>query len=250
VCDRIARPGNYAAGNAFLDGLVAYRRGRNLPATSINWGPWAESGMAAQASRDTQLSSRGMHLLPGDEALEVLSRIIQAQVPQAAVMSVNWSDLIRAMGGNVPPILREVATTIEMGADEGSAEDRAFREALLAMQPAERHDKLVSFFANQLANIMGMVAADVDVVAPLNTMGMDSLMAIELKNKIERRLQTTLPMSALIHEPSVNSLAAYLADNYGQDAAEESGETETMTRTDRPSAVAGPHSGSSIPSDA
>ncbi len=234
---------NYATGNAFLDGMVGYRRSLDLPATSINWGPWADSGMAAEAGRDSQLSGRGMQLLPSGESLELMSQLIGQRARQVVVMNVNWGELVRAMGGKVAPILRVVAAGVESGGEETSSEDRTFRESLLTMPVGERMEKLVAFFSNQLAQIMGMEVPDVDVVSPLSTMGMDSLMAIELKNKIERRLQTSLPMSVLIHEPSVNSLADYLANNFGGDSetAAEIAVEDSSIRADEPSRVVGPH---------
>ena len=177
--------------------------------------------MAAEAGRDENVSGRGMTLLPADKALEVMGELLQSPAPQTAVMSVSWADLLRNAGGKVPALLREVAADVELSAGSDTAEDKAFREALLGMDTESRRTALIDFFNDQLSKIMGMDPADIDVVQPLNAMGLDSLMAIELKNKIERRLQTTLPMSAFLHDPSVSSLADYLAENYGKDPAEE-----------------------------
>ena len=215
---------NYAAGNAFLDGMAQYRQSQGLPAISINWGPWAESGMAAEAGRDENVSGRGMTLLPADKALEVLGQLLQTRASQVAVMSVNWADLLRSAGGKIPALLRDVAADVELAVASDTAEDKAFREDLLKMGTEQRRTALVEFFNGQLSKIMGMDPDDIDIVQPLNAMGLDSLMAIELKNKIERRLQTTLPMSAFLHDPSVSSLADYLAENYGKDPAEEAEE--------------------------
>ncbi|MEM8680278.1 MAG: acyl carrier protein, partial [Planctomycetota bacterium] len=146
--------------------------------------------------------------------------LLRAAVTQAAVMSVNWSDLLRNAGGRIPALLREVAADVEVAVASDSAEDRAFRDDLLKMGTEQRRTALVAFFNQQLSKIMGMDPDDIDIVQPLNAMGLDSLMAIELKNKIERRLQTTLPMSAFLHDPSVSSLADYLAENYGKDPGE------------------------------
>ena len=234
---------NYAAGNSFLDEMVAYRQGLGLPATSINWGPWADSGMAAEAGRDSQLSGRGMRLLPADKSLDFLSDFLRNKADRIVVMNVDWSELIRAMGGKISPLLREVASGMEGGPEEASAEDRAYRQTLVDMSVDQRREKLIGFFAQQMAQIMGMELADVDVISPLNSMGMDSLMAIELKNKIERRLQTSLPMSVLIHEPSVTSLADYLAENFGGEVeSDKPAAAANEIRTDGANRVVGPHS--------
>ena len=222
---------NYAAGNAFLDGMAAYRRSRGLTATSINWGPWADSGMAAEAGRDQQLSGRGMQLLPADEALDMLGHLIRSDSPRTVVASVSWADLLRAMGNHVPPLLRTLAADVELGTSDDSAEDKVLRRELLEMNIDQRRVCLVEFFTGELARIMGMEPADIDTVQPLNAMGMDSLMAIELKNKIERRLQVNLPMSAFLHEPSVSSLAEFLAEDYGKQASSASQEQSTVEPT-------------------
>jgi myxalamid-type polyketide synthase MxaB len=222
VAALLGSPGqcNYAAGNAFLDAMAAYRRSLGLSAISINWGPWADAGMAASGGRDQQLAGRGMALLPPASALHVLEKLLLSPASQTAVMSVSWPDVLSATDGRIPPLLRQLVTASQLVSGEDRAEDRAFRQSLLALETEERNEKLIEFFTSELARIMGMEQSDIDVVQPLNTMGLDSLMAIELKNKIERRLQTTLPMSVFLHEPSVSSLASYLARTYGREVEE------------------------------
>ncbi len=213
---------NYAAGNAYLDGLAAHRRDQGLPATSINWGPWADSGMANDAGLEEQLASRGMGMLPAQPALDLMGDLIATGYPQTAVMIVHWPDLVRASGGAVPPFLHVVTEGIELGTHGGdSAEDRAFRQSLLSLDVAGRMKKLSTFFGGQLAKIMGLPAEDIDVTTPLSSMGLDSLMAIELKNKIESQLQMSLPMAVFMNEPSVATLAKYVSEHFGQEPAED-----------------------------
>ena len=71
--------GNYAAGNAFLDALAHARRAQGLPATAINWGPWADAGMAAEAGRGDAVKSRGMGLIPPDAGLELLGKLLRSR---------------------------------------------------------------------------------------------------------------------------------------------------------------------------
>ncbi len=219
---------NYAAGNAYLDGLAAHRCDAGLPATSINWGPWAHSGMAKDAGLEEQLASRGMGMLPAQPALNLMGDLIATGYPQTAVMMVHWPDLVRASGGSVASLLKIVTEGIELGTHGGdSAEDRALRKSLANLSVPEREVKLCGFFAAQLAHIMGLEVEDIEVATPLNTMGLDSLMAIELKNKIESQLQMALPMAVFMNEPSVASLAKYVSENFGQEASEDAEQEAT-----------------------
>jgi acyl carrier protein len=67
---------------------------------------------------------------------------------------------------------------------------------------------------------MGMELEDIEVATPLNAMGLDSLMAIELKNKIESQLQMSLPMAVFMNEPSVATIADYVSENFGKEPSE------------------------------
>ena len=210
---------NYAAGNLFLDSMAAYRRSQGLPAVSINWGPWADSGMAAEAGRDNQLEGRGMGLLPSNKAFEVLGMILRHPQGQPVVMSVRWQDMLKAGGGAVPPLLRVVAPDAATTRVD-SAEDRAFRGKLAEQTVEERLHTLQEFFTDELASIMAMEVEDIDISVPLSNMGLDSLLAIELKNKIEGRLKVVLPMALFMQEPSINMLAEHVAENYGESSTE------------------------------
>jgi NADPH:quinone reductase-like Zn-dependent oxidoreductase/acyl carrier protein len=211
---------NYAAGNAYLDGIAAMRQSQGLPAVSINWGPWANSGMATEEGREEQLANRGMGMLPAQESLDVMGDLIAKNAEATAVMSVNWANLVRASGNNIAPLLTDVAAGVEIGNRGDSAEDRAFRQMISEMSVKDRNVKLSEFFAGQLARIMGMELEDIEVATPLNAMGLDSLMAIELKNKIESQLQMSLPMAVFMNEPSVATIADYVSENFGKEPSE------------------------------
>lgn len=220
----LGNPGqaNYAAGNAFLDGLAEYRRRQGLPALSVNWGPWGGSGMAAAAGIDAQLRARGLYPLDPRMSLDVLERLITARQSNVAVANVHWPDLLKSLGSRTPALLRDLATVSEAETAESAGVDQAFRDELLSADDETRQARLRDYFAEELARIMGIANSDLDLEQPLNEIGMDSLLASELKNNLERRLAFTLPMAAFLERPSVASLAAHAAKALGSATAEAS----------------------------
>ncbi len=204
--------GNYAAGNAALDALAHFRRSQGLPATSINWGPWAGSGMAgdsfADVDRNAGIQSRGMDLLPTDLGLDLMGDLITAGTTQTTVMDVYWESLLRLLGNRRLSALDDMAEEHGDGQAAGSAVDHAFRNQLFETEPHGRVPMVRDFIQAELARIMSFEPDQLDVDQPLTAFGLDSLMALELKNNLESRLAFSLPMAKLLEGPSITSLAA------------------------------------------
>ncbi|EMB16809.1 type I polyketide synthase [Rhodopirellula europaea] len=211
---------NYAAANSFLDSLAEYRRDKGLPATSIAWGPWAESGMAATEDRSSQLESRGMRLLPANACLQTMQQLIDAGDRYVAVMDVDWPAMTKSMRRS-RPFFAEFADRSDVdGKASVDQVDHEFRSQLSGVSESERTDRLRQYFASELARLMGWEADQIDVKQKLSELGMDSLIAMELKNNLEQRLAITIPMSALVESPSINSLVDHVVSQFGDEDGE------------------------------
>ncbi len=209
---------NYAAGNAFLDALAAYRRSRGLPAVAINWGPWSGAGMAIEAGHSEQIEARGMHLIEPELALKVLDHLLDCSPTNVAVIDADWQRVASSMGNRRPPLLAQVFAHLDEAATStAQSVDRRFLERLDSAPPEQRVPLLRSYFAEELARIMGVDAEELDPDQPLGAVGLDSLMAMELKNNLESRLAFTLPIARFMESPSLNSLAEVAAELIGGD---------------------------------
>jgi amino acid adenylation domain-containing protein len=220
VASLLGSPGqsNYAAANAFLDGLAHHRRAMGLAGLTVHWGPWAGGGMAAADGHEADRAARGFDPLQPAAALAALETQMQRGTLELGVMNARWADLKRQAHGRVPPLLREVVPPDDMPAHEPSAPSE-LRLQVAAADTAARRVLLADFFADELARIMGLDASKLDRETPLNSLGLDSLMAIELKNNIETRLQIVLPMARFMEGPSVAVLAERVAEIFGDEQA-------------------------------
>jgi acyl transferase domain-containing protein/acyl-CoA synthetase (AMP-forming)/AMP-acid ligase II/acyl carrier protein len=205
--------GNYAAANAFLDSLAHFRRAQGLPAVSICWGPWAEVGMAAElAERSSrQWTPEGVTPLQVDRGLEALGRLLGAAGAQVGVLPVDWSRFLTQLPpGHLPPLLAEVA----QGAGGPVAPGEfALLAELEAAPAAERRERLVAHVQSQTAIVLGLKPGDLpDPEQGFFEMGLDSLMAIELKNRLAGTVGRTLPATIAFQHPTVAALAQHLLD--------------------------------------
>jgi NAD(P)-dependent dehydrogenase (short-subunit alcohol dehydrogenase family)/acyl carrier protein len=209
VASILGSPGqsNYAAANAFLDGLAAYRRAQGLPALSINWGPWAEVGMAARLGEE-KLAGRGVRPMAPAQAIEAMRRLIEADATQAAVIDADWETVVGLYPAGPPALLKELAATPQ----KRPRGDRELRRRVEATPPEMRRAMLQAYFLEQIARVMEMESDKIDPDQPMNTLGLDSLMAIELKNGIESSLSISLPMAKFLEGPSAAQLSEMVVD--------------------------------------
>jgi acyl transferase domain-containing protein/acyl-CoA synthetase (AMP-forming)/AMP-acid ligase II/acyl carrier protein len=217
IASIIGSPGqsNYAAGNAFLDALAQHRRSRNLSAVSINWGPWSQVGMAARDGQPSRLAATGLQSIEPATGLDILGHALESNAAQIGVLPIEPSSWNRfAPGGQAPPYMAELAKAAESPATAAPVPvvSSLDRSALLAAHPDDWQSILESQLRDQTSRVLKMSPAALDIEQPLSNLGIDSLMAIELKNRIEADLGATVPMVKFLEGPSVRELSAFLAE--------------------------------------
>ncbi|WP_042696543.1 SDR family NAD(P)-dependent oxidoreductase, partial [Azospirillum sp. B506] len=226
----------YAAANAFLDGLARLRRARGLPALSINWGPWATTGLAANARTEGILDRLGLAAIDPALCLHAFDTLVARDVPQAGIASV---DPVRLRAGlpllGTSPLLASLlpaslAAGSDAGPAQGSDETDQLARAIRSADGGQAKAALVERYLQiRLARALGRPAEAVAVDQPLNRMGLDSLMALEMRGAVLRHLGMTISIIRLLRGPTLAELARELAEDVGGTAADEVTTTEPRT---------------------
>ncbi len=211
-----AGQGNYAAANAFLDALAWHRRALGLPALTVNWGYLGEVGYLARRSElGERLERQGVLSFTVRQALALLERAMQRRHVQVSAMRVEWSRW-RGLGvtGRVSPRFAHLCGPSEAEALRGPGADGAppGGETILAADPADRPNLLEALLRDKVARVLGTSPDRLDGEKPLLQLGIDSLMAVELRNWLEGQLRVDLPIVELMRSPSVSGLAELLAE--------------------------------------
>jgi NAD(P)-dependent dehydrogenase (short-subunit alcohol dehydrogenase family) len=211
-----AGQGNHAAANAFMDALAFHRRALGLPALSINWGIWSEIGAAARRNVGERLE-HGMRTFSPQQGLEVFERVLQPGWTQVGVMPVNWPQFMRQFSGDhEPPFLAALMSEVRQRGQSSEPVERE-PDALQQLEqalPNQRHKLLLEYIRDQALKVLGLEASQrVDYKQPLADFGLDSLMAVELRNLLGRglRLSRSMPATLLYDYPTISELANYMA---------------------------------------
>jgi acyl transferase domain-containing protein/surfactin synthase thioesterase subunit/acyl carrier protein len=210
ILSLIGSPGqsNYTAANAFLDALTEHRRAAGLPAVTLNWGPWADTGLATVSGRRGEAiwKSRGTRYIPPDRGIEVLEHILRRNVGHAAVTITDWREFLQQFSTPIP-FYEELAkgagsspTRRKTGRDP-----RATRALIDSAQGGKRRKLIIESVGQEVADLLGL-GASVDLDRPLSELGLDSLMSVSLVNRLEPALGVLIPMAKLLKGPSVEEL--------------------------------------------
>ncbi len=206
--------GVYPAANAELDALAQARHRVGLPALSVAWGAWAESGMAAElAARGfAGWKARGLGTLSSDTAFTALERLLRERAVHAAVMDVHWARFMANLPAGVDPAFYgSLAPTPGVGSGTGSGERRGAVVSRLRATPAsQRRDALIAHLRERALHVLGQPASmAIDAAVPLREVGLDSLMAVELRNALSASTGRALPATLLFDYPRLDALAGY-----------------------------------------
>ena len=201
---------NHSAANAFLDSLSFYRKSRGLPALSINWGVWSEIGSAADKGADKIEKIPGLGLIDPKRGIRALDSIFSSGRSQVGIFPMDWNKFTGKFKNSFTKYfaVHEKTQTPET---EINIEE-SFTARLEAADDQEQMDLLINYFKEVISEIMGLDTSDLDNEQPLNTMGLDSLMAIELKNKVNMELGVDLNLVRYMEETGIIHLAAELKE--------------------------------------
>ncbi|MEU6392296.1 type I polyketide synthase [Streptomyces sp. NPDC046939] len=231
--------GAYAAANAVLDALAERRRAEGLPATSLAWGPWAGDGMAAE-SGGRRRGQGAMTALDPRTALSALGAALDAGVTTELIADADWNRFVPAFTTARPSALLAPLTptrpTAETRESEGPGNDLRAKAAGLSRDAGQR---LVLEEVQRLAaQMLGHDGPEqVGAERPFRDLGVDSLIAVELRNVLASVSGVALPATAVFDHPTPEALAAHI---YGELFEDDTSTTPTtVAAVDEPVAIVG-----------
>ncbi|MFE0801340.1 SDR family NAD(P)-dependent oxidoreductase [Streptomyces sp. NPDC058812] len=196
--------GAYAAANAWLDEFTSWRRAQGLPATCVNWGPWAEVG------RGTGMAERGYAMIAPAEGIAALERVLSHDRDRTAYTPVDMARWLESY-----PATARTAFFAELAASAVGADSAGTRSVLLdslreTSCPQQRQQILQPQVVEHISAVLRLETDRFDANTSLVTLGLDSLMAIALRNRLQRELALEIPTTVMWTHPTASALTRYL----------------------------------------
>ncbi|TRW90368.1 SDR family NAD(P)-dependent oxidoreductase [Candidatus Methylobacter oryzae] len=220
--------GNYAAANAFQDALAHQRRLQGLPALSIDWGPWGEVGMAARlsANNNNHWQAQGVEAMSPQTALQALSQLMIVSAAQVGVMQVDWPKFSRHYPSALLNGLAKIQTP--------QKPEPSFIDRLNALPAEQQHDYLNDWLREQICTVLALPKSTlIDPRERLFDFGLDSLMAVELKNRLDNATAKKLRSTLIFDYPTLEALAKHLAEQVLAAGDKKPEQAAGQTLTDR-----------------
>ena len=208
---------NHAAANAFLDQLAGHRRALGLPGQAIAWGAWSEIGEAAEQREriEQRRAALGGRWFTPQQGIKALEQLVRQDATTSVVMSMDWSVFAEAVEDR-PPFLEDLlsSATDEQADDAASSEDLMSR---LRNAPATEQEEVLAGFLQQEVQAVLRLNATPAPTVEFSDLGMDSLMAVELRNRINRGFagEYVASNTVVFDYPSIMGLARHLAGELG-----------------------------------
>jgi acyl transferase domain-containing protein/acyl carrier protein len=197
---------SYAAANAGLDALAHDRRARGLPATSIAWGLWGDTAFTTGERGQrvaAELGRQGLRPFSPEQGARLLLALIGCDAPAVSVLPIDWAAFRRARRDRGLPLYRELL---------GTAGDSGALEPITAVAtPEERRRAVEKIVRDCVGRVLQISPARLDASRSFGSMGLSSLLAVELRNRLESALGQSLPATLAFNYPTVAALSGHLA---------------------------------------
>uniref|UniRef100_UPI0012EAE1E8 type I polyketide synthase n=1 Tax=Actinokineospora pegani TaxID=2654637 RepID=UPI0012EAE1E8 len=240
-----AGQGNYAAANAFLDGLVAARRAAGLPGLSLAWGLWEQStGLTAQLSDvdKARMSRGGVLALTQAEGLDILDTSL-ALAPALLVpikLDLRAVRADAASGGGVPHLLRGLVRAGRRTARAAAGDAGGLVRRLAGLPAAEQEAVLLTIVQAEAGGVLGFSGPELaQGTRGFSDIGFDSLTAVELRNRLSAATGVKLPATLVFDYPTPVALARHLREELGDSVSGAPAATAVAVDPDEPIAIVG-----------
>ncbi len=223
---------NYAAANTFLDSLAHHRQSLGLPALSLNWGPWADAGMVAELDERSQnrMADQGLTQISPEIGLQMMADAMTQSRPQVGVVPIDWGKFMTSASGQASGASLPLLSALKPAATEPTACAHSdVLQQLARSEAGDRAQMLAAYLQLQLAKVMGFSSPKaINPNEQFGDLGMDSLMAVEFSNRLQKNLNYPIPQTLTFDYPTVNALAGYLSEKISPELASVQAETSVL----------------------
>jgi acyl transferase domain-containing protein/NADPH:quinone reductase-like Zn-dependent oxidoreductase/acyl carrier protein len=196
---------NHVAANTFLDALAHYRQARGLPGLSINWGAWASVGAAAKRGVSEQMRLRGVAEIAPHQGLQIFAQLLNQNAAQVGVIPINWSTFLQQS------ILSPFFADFQHEKRPKSSQQSQLLQQLGKVNISDRPAMLMAYLQTEVAKVLGLPSTQLPALKQgFFDLGMDSLMTVELKNRLETSLGISIPSTVIFEYPTIQDLGEYL----------------------------------------
>lgn len=207
---------NYAAANAFLDALAHHRQVSSLPALVINWGALGGEGYVARNERVAEyLARQGTIPLAPNEVLMLLEAFLNAGTTQAMALRADWTKWRQSFrGSQESPLLEHIFAAGVEGAESGGTKSD-WRLKIESAAADERAGIIGQALRDVIGGVLRVKPESLRDDQPLTDLGLDSLMAVEIENSIERSIGVALPPASLMRARTIGQIVTLIAEHLG-----------------------------------
>lgn len=203
---------SHVVANGFLDALAHYRQAMGQPGLSINWGAWSEVGAAAQRQVDQQMQLRGVGAISPQIGLHILKTLLAQSTAQVGVVPIQWPEFlqqewVQGRAATFFDAFRPCDDIVPQAASQS-----ALLSQIRAASSSERLTLLIAHLQTEVGKVLGLPAHRLPKPDQgFFDLGMDSLMAVELKNRLDTQFQLNLTTTTIFEHATIRELAQHLA---------------------------------------